>query len=152
MQNLRTSAVVCSESAYSISPQSPSSPVRQPAEVRCQGNRNRWSYYSFWFYICLMRLWLTQISRLDMYRDGAKSDACWHYQQFLEGSFHTFFSGLAFLSLFLCSPVHLAILYPRCCLSPWNSFVYLAILNPLIYCSFISVWCIKCLFISHSCI
>lgn len=38
------------------------------------------------------------------------------------------------------------------CLSPRNSFTYLTILNPLIYCVFISVWCVECLFISHSCI
>lgn len=38
------------------------------------------------------------------------------------------------------------------CLSPRNSFTYLTILNPLIYCMFISVWCVECLFISHSCI
>lgn len=49
----KTVSTACGQIAYSISPQTPSLPGRQPAEARCQGSRNRWSSCSLWYYICV---------------------------------------------------------------------------------------------------
>lgn len=128
-------------------------PVRQPAWVRCRERREVVSVFSLASYLLSVENMV--YNRLPAWHLQRKpGERCLLTVSAIPGG-----ESLTFPAPLHGFPESVCLLQPYSrlslfcfCLSPQNSFTYLTILNPLIYCLFISVWCVECLFISHSCI